>query len=124
MNLGVPDNPNHSLRVLLLRATLIPRSVNARNGKVEPSYLLIRQVKTAFRIEDIDLATHQQPYAVHLARHGEHILEIQRRTRAWHTWSMFRNAQHLQSHICSSLCHFLKAAIGMSRCHRMCMCVY
>ena len=89
VNLGILDDTDHPLRVFLLRATLIPSSMNTGNGEVEPSYLLIRQVKTAFRIEDVDFAAHQQPYAIHLAKHGEHILEIQRRTRAWHTWPMF-----------------------------------
>ena len=114
VNLGIPDNLDHSLRVLLFRATLIPRSVNARTGKVEPPNLIIRPVKTALRIENVDFAAHQQPYAIHLARHGEHILEIQRRTRAWHTRPMLRNAQHLQSHVSSCLRHLLKATEGMS----------
>ena len=112
--LGILDDTDHPLRVLLLRATLIPRSVNARNGKVEPPNLLIRQVKTAFRIENVDFAAHQQPYAIHLARHGEHILEIQRRTRAWHTRPMLSDTQHFQSHVGSSLRHFLQATVCMS----------
>ena len=44
---------------------------------IEPAYLFISQVKAAFRVEDVDLAAHQQPYTVHLTRHHEHILDLQ-----------------------------------------------
>ena len=43
---------------------------------IEPPYLFISQVKASFRIENVDLAAHQQPYTVHLTRHHEHILEL------------------------------------------------
>ena len=119
MDLRIPDNLNHALCVLLLRTALIPRNVNARNSEIEPPYLLVRQIKTALRIEDIDLAAHQQPNAVHLAGHGEHIFEIQRWTSSWHTRPMLRNAQHLQPHVSGGLRHLLQATVGMPRCHRM-----
>ena len=35
-------------------------------SNIEPAYLFISQVKAAFRVEDVDLAAHQQPYTVHL----------------------------------------------------------
>ena len=59
VNLGILDDTDHPLRILLLRATLIPCSVNASNGEVEPPHLLIRQVKTTLRVEDINLTAHQ-----------------------------------------------------------------
>ena len=46
-------------------------------SNIEPAYLFISQVKAAFRVEDVDLAAHQQPYAVHPPRHHEHILDLQ-----------------------------------------------
>ena len=123
VNFRILDDIHQPLCILPFRASLIPRCMNAGYGNVEPTYLFISQVKASFRVEDIDLAPHQQPYTVHLTRNHEHILEIQRRASTWHTWPMFGDSQHLQSHVGSGLCHLLQTAVGMTRCHRMCMCV-
>ena len=114
VNLRIPDDIHQPLCILLFRASLIPCRMNASYGNVKPANLFISQVKASFRIEDIDLAAHQQPYTVHLTRNHEHILEIQRRASAWHTRPMLSDTQHFQSHVGSSLRHFLQATVCMS----------
>ena len=62
VNFRILDDIHQPLCILLFRASLIPCSMNASYGNVEPPNLFISQVKASFSIKDIDLASHQQPY--------------------------------------------------------------
>lgn len=93
--------------------------VNAGDADVKAVEVFIVEVKMALRIEDVHLAAHQQPDAVHLAGNDKHIPKVKQSASARNAGPMLRDAQHLQTLVGSCPGHLLQAAVGVSRSHRV-----
>ena len=93
--------------------------LNAGNADVHTFHILFAHVQTTRCVEDVDLATHQQTDAVHLAWNHVHVLEIQQRTRPLNARAVLRHPKHFQTLLRGGEDHLLKAAVGVARCHSM-----
>lgn len=113
--LGVADDVEHACCVLCLGTSLIAFLVDAGNGDVKPIEIFVIEVETAFGVEDVDLAPHQDTDSVEMAGHDEHVAEIDEGASAFDAGTVFGDAQHLQTFVRGGLRHLLQTAVGVSR---------
>ena len=114
VNLGVAYDIEHPLGVLSLGAALIAFLMDAGNGDVETVEVFVIEVETSLRVEDVDLAAHEDADAVHLTGNDEHVAEIDDGACALDAGAVFGDAQYLQSLVGCCLRHFLQAAVCVS----------
>lgn len=107
VNLGVAYDIEHPLGVLSLGAALIAFLMDAGNGNVETIEVFVIEVETSLRVEDVDLAAHEDADTVHLTGNDEHVAEINDGACALDAGAVFGDAQHLQSLVGCCLRHFL-----------------
>ena len=119
MDERVAHHAEHTLRVGRLATPFPAHVVNAGNADVHPFHIVFAHVQTTRCVEDVDLATHQQTDAVHLAWNHVHVLEIQQRTRPLNARAVLRHPKHFQTLLRGGEDHLLKAAVGVARCHSM-----
>ena len=95
MYLGIIDDSQHTLCILVFITTLPTIAMDACYGDIQTVKIIIIKIQTSIRVEDVDFTTHQQPDAIHLPWHHKHVPEIYQRTGSGNTRSMLCYTQYL-----------------------------
>lgn len=115
LHVRVPDGLHHAVGVLLGRATLPAESVDAGDAQVQSLAVVpFIEVQRTVGVEDVQLGSHQQAHAIHLAGHAMEIAEVDGVAGAGDVGSVLGDAQYLQSFLGCGLGHLLHGAEGMA----------
>lgn len=116
------DGGNHTIGVLLGRASLPTEFVDAGNAEVQAvAVVVIVEIQCAVMVQDVQFGPQEQAHAVHQARHNVEVAEIDGVARAGNAWRMFRDSEYLQSLFAGRGSHLLNGAVGVSASQGVCM---